>query len=94
MSVALVAPMLAKNIRYGDDIPGIIREKKDIQHVQRYRYEETPSQAVAHTHLVRAHLEFSNDFDSGFTVLPCIVLGSVDIAESAVTHLLQQSPSL
>lgn len=69
-------------------------EKKDIQRVRQYRNEGTPSQALAHTHLVGAHLKLSNDFNSGFAILACVVLGSVDIAESAVTHFLQQGPSL
>lgn len=48
---------------------------------------------AGHTYLIGVHLEFAYDFDRHFPHLPGVVLGSVHIAESAITHLLDECPS-
>jgi hypothetical protein len=46
------------------------------------------------TYLCRVHLELADHFDGHFGVLAVVVLGAVDVAESAVAHLLDESVSL
>lgn len=46
------------------------------------------------TDLARVHLEFAYDFDSNLAILAIVVACSIDVAEGAVTHLLNQRPAL
>ena len=54
---------------------------------------ECPFGLAVPTHLARAHFEFSDNFDSHLVVLSGGILGTIDITECAVPHLLQQSKS-
>ncbi len=46
------------------------------------------------THLARVHLKLADDFDRNVLMLTGAVLCSVDVAEGAVAHLLDENPSL
>jgi hypothetical protein len=45
-------------------------------------------------YLARIHFKFPDYLDGDLSMLPMGVSGSVHVAEGAVTHLLEQSPSL
>lgn len=45
------------------------------------------------TYLITVHLEFPNDLNGDLVILAGGVLGPVDVAESAIAHLVQQDPA-
>lgn len=46
------------------------------------------------TYLHVVHLVLADNFDGDFAILPLSITSTVDVAEGAIAHLLQEDPSL
>jgi hypothetical protein len=49
---------------------------------------------VISTYLLTAHFEFAHDFDRHLAIVSLTILGTVNITEGTVAHLLNQLPAL
>ena len=54
---------------------------------------EGPFGLAVRAHLTRVHLELSDDLDGYFVVLSSGILGTINITECAIPHLLEESKS-
>ena len=63
-----------------------IKTNTQSREVKKSRHQRSP-------YLIAVHFKLPHDLDRNFSVFSCGILGAIDIAKGAVTHLLDQDPS-